>query len=85
MTRVGFPRIVRREWFLAISVATALVFLIDGQKLLDGLDRPLWLAFIFGWLFAVILGSALAVVRHAEHLGVQLGEPYGTQIGRAHV
>lgn len=80
MTRVGFPKIVRRERFLAISVATALVFLIYGQTLLDGLDRPLWLAFIFGWLFAVILGSALAVVRHAEHLGEQLGEPYGTLV-----
>jgi Ca2+:H+ antiporter len=35
---------------------------------------------IFVWLFAVILGSALAVVRHAEHLGKQLGEPYGTLV-----
>lgn len=80
MTRVRFPRIVRREWFLAISVATALAFLLFGPRLLDGLDHPLWLAVIFGWLFAVILGSALAVVRHAEHLGEQLGEPYGTLV-----
>jgi Ca2+:H+ antiporter len=31
-------------------------------------------------LFTVILGSALSVVRHAEHLAVWLGEPYGTLI-----
>jgi len=28
----------------------------------------------------VVLGSCLAVVRHAEHLAVHLGEPYGTLI-----
>lgn len=80
MTLSGFPRIVRREWFLAISVATSLAFLLAGPRLLQGLERPLWLAIIFLWLFTVILGSALAVVRHAEHLGEQLGEPYGTLV-----
>jgi len=45
-----------------------------------GLDNPLWLVFIFVWLFTVILGSVLCVVRHADHLAVKLGEPYGTLI-----
>lgn len=80
MTSGGFPRLLRREWFLAISVITSIAFLCFGTRLLDGLDRPPWLAVIFVWLFAVILGSALAVVRHAEHLGERLGEPYGTLV-----
>jgi len=45
-----------------------------------GLDKPLWLVFIFVWLFTVILGSVLCVVRHADHLAIKLGEPYGTLI-----
>ena len=35
---------------------------------------------IFVWLFAVIMGAALCVVRHAEDLAVHLGEPLGTLI-----
>ncbi len=38
------------------------------------------LALLFLWLFGVVLGSCLAVVRHADHLAVRLGEPYGTLI-----
>jgi Ca2+:H+ antiporter len=30
------------------------------------------------WLFAIIMGAALSVVRHAEDLAVHLGEPLGT-------
>ena len=44
------------------------------------LSNPLWLGFIFAWLFVVILGAAFSVVLHAEHLAVRLGEPYGTLI-----
>jgi Ca2+:H+ antiporter len=32
------------------------------------------------WLFAVIMGSAFAVVHHAESLAVKLGEPLGTLV-----
>ena len=39
-----------------------------------------WFVFLFTWLFLVILLSAFAVVRHAEHLAQQLGEPLGTLI-----
>lgn len=80
MTSDSFSKLVRREWFFAISVFTTAAFLGFGPRLLDGLARPLWLALIFLWLFAVILGSALAVVRHAEQLGHRLGEPYGTLV-----
>lgn len=70
----------RKEWFLGISLLTALVFLLWGNGLTADLSHPVWLTVILTWLFAVLLGSALAVVRHADHLAVRLGEPYGTLI-----
>jgi len=75
-----FPPLITRERFLVISLATSIIFVLFGPSLLSGLDAPWWLAFIFAWLFLVILGSALAVVRHAEQLARRLGEPYGTLI-----
>ena len=72
--------LLRREWFLLISVATVAIFWRWGPQLFAGLSNPFWLAFIFLWLFAVILASALAVVRHADALAGRLGEPYGTLI-----
>ena len=55
-------------------------FLLFGDSLLGGLGHPVLLVMIFLWLFAlaIFLGSALAVVRHAERLAARLGEPYGT-------
>jgi Ca2+:H+ antiporter len=44
------------------------------------LANPFWLTVIFLWLFLAVLGSALSVVRHADHLAERLGEPYGTLI-----
>ncbi len=48
--------------------------LLARDALLGNLASPAWLAFIFLWLFAVVLGSALSVVRHADQLAVRLGE-----------
>lgn len=71
---------VRREWFLGVGVASALAFLLAGDRLLADLSQPLWLLSMFAWLFAAILGCALAVVRHADELAQRLGEPFGTLI-----
>ncbi len=71
---------IGREWFLAVSLCTALVFAGFGGTLLDGLDNPLRLAAVFIWLFAVVLGSALCVARHADRVAEIVGEPYGTLI-----
>ncbi len=65
---------------LGFSVATCAAFLLQGDRLLAGLEQPAWLAFIFLWLFTAVMGSALSVVRHADHLALRLGEPYGTLI-----
>jgi len=71
---------LRTEWPLLISVGTVAAFWRWGDTLFAGLSNPFWFAFVFLWLFAVVLGSALAVVRHADVLAEQFGEPYGTLI-----
>ena len=68
----------RAEWFLAISLASCFAFAVAGKALESALTSPLVLAFVLCWLFAAILGSAMSVVRHAEHIAARLGEPYGT-------
>jgi len=71
---------MRREWPLLISVVTAALFLAFGEPWLADLSHPAWFTFVMSWLFAVILVSAFAVVRHAELLAGKLGEPLGTLI-----
>jgi Ca2+:H+ antiporter len=73
-------RFWRDEWFLGISLATVAIFALLGRSLDDKLANPFWLAFIFIWLFGVVMGSALCVVRHADHVSQVLGEPYGTLV-----
>jgi Ca2+:H+ antiporter len=73
-------RFLRDEWFLGVSLATVATFFFLGEKLYDKLADPLWLAFVFIWLFGVVMGSALNVVRHADHVSQVLGEPYGTLV-----
>ncbi len=68
------------EWFLAISLGSCLAFLLAGETMHSALAHPLILTVIFGWLFGVILGSAMSVVRQAEHIAVILGEPFGTLV-----
>ena len=73
-------RFLKEEWFLGISLATVLIFSLDGKALFDGLPDPVGLTLIFVWLFGVVLGSCLCVVRHADGLAEIIGEPYGTLI-----
>ena len=68
------------EWLLLVSLATCAAFAIWGEALFARLAEPGWFAVIFLWLFGVVLASALAVVRHADHVAEILGEPYGTLV-----
>jgi Ca2+:H+ antiporter len=80
MDIVSTRRLVRSEWFLAVSIATSLAFLLFGETLrADSADATVQ-AVVFIWLFLAILWSAMCVVRHAEHLAERLGEPLGTLI-----
>ncbi|MBW9054086.1 calcium:proton antiporter [Rhizobium mesosinicum] len=72
--------LAREEWFLGVSIATTLIFLAFRDPIFARLSEPVWFVVILLWLFAVVLGSALSVVRHADHLAEQLQEPYGTLV-----
>jgi len=74
------PAFIRQEWFLGVTLVTCLLFHLQGKFLFSYLSNPFCLGFVFICLFTVILGAALSVVRHADHLAARLGEPYGTLI-----
>jgi Ca2+:H+ antiporter len=63
-----------------VAAGTSAIFLAFGPILEHTLPAPAGQAFLFVWLFAVVLGACMSVVRHADHLAVRLGEPYGTLI-----
>lgn len=72
--------LMRQERLLPFSILTAAAFFVFGDRLAIFLTHPIGLAVLFAWLFFIILGSAMAVARHAERLAEMLGEPYGTLI-----
>jgi Ca2+:H+ antiporter len=74
------PATLRKEWPLLASLATTALFYAFGERWFAELSGGSWFAFLLAWLFAVILLSAFAVVRHAERLAGKLGEPLGTLI-----
>jgi Ca2+:H+ antiporter len=59
---------------------TKFLFLAFGKTWLADLSSAAWFSFILGWLFSAILLSAFAVIRYAEALALQLGEPFGTLV-----
>lgn len=71
----------RREGATFASVATAaLVYLVGGDWIANLDTAPFRAAVLFAWIFAIMLWSSFAVVRHADGLAEILGEPYGTLI-----
>src|SRR5262249_45317089 len=72
--------VIRTEFSLLIGFATVAIFLALGSQLNEITVRVLPLLGVFAWLFAVVLWSAICVVRHADCLAIKLGEPYGTLI-----
>jgi Ca2+:H+ antiporter len=73
-------RTLRLEKALMASMLSAVIFAGYGKHWLDDLTHIATVGFLFVWLFAVIMWSAFAVVRHADDLAVRLGEPYGTLV-----
>ena len=78
--RNGFSSLIRSEFSLIIGLLTAAIFLGTGNRLVEIIAHPVALIVVFLWLFAVILWSAVSVVRHADCLAVKWGEPYGTLV-----
>lgn len=75
-----FGSAIRAEFPLLVGLGTIAIFLVVGSDLNELTTRALPLLGVFVWLFAVILWSAICVVRHADCLAIKLGEPYGTLI-----
>jgi Ca2+:H+ antiporter len=75
-----FGSAIRAEFPLLVGLATVAIFLVVGSALNELTTHALPLLGVFVWLFAVILWSAMCVVRHADCLAIKLGEPYGTLI-----
>jgi Ca2+:H+ antiporter len=76
----GWVGIIRAELALIFGIVTAAIFLWAGSALIEIIGHPVALIVVFLWLFAVILWSAVSVVRHADCLAVKWGEPYGTLV-----
>lgn len=65
---------------LPVSYLTTGLFLIWGDAWTETPSGVATGILLFLWLFAVMLGSSFAVVRHADHLAEVLREPLGTLI-----
>jgi Ca2+:H+ antiporter len=73
--------VMRAEFPLLIGWGTAAIFIAIGTSALNEFTTHIVpLLGVFAWLFAVVLWSAIRVVRHADCLAIKLGEPYGTLI-----
>src|SRR5262245_53356916 len=76
-----FSSAIRGEFPLLIGWGTAAILITIGTaELNEFTTHVLPLLGVFAWLFAVILWSAVRVVRHADCLAIKFGEPYGTLI-----
>lgn len=78
--RPSIKSVAKREWPLAVSSATTVLFLLFGRTWFGDLSNPLRFALMLAWLFGAISISAFAVVRHAEGLAERVGEPLGTLV-----
>ena len=73
-------RLLSGEKSLLAVAAVAVAFALVGSRWQAILAYPAWAAVLFAFLFGMIVLGAVSVVRHADHLAVMLGEPYGTLI-----
>ena len=76
----AFAQLVGTEYPLIIGLGSAAIFVWNGSWLAENAGRPAVLGATFLWLFGTVLWSAVSVVRHADHLAIRCGEPYGTLI-----
>jgi Ca2+:H+ antiporter len=65
---------------LTVGWGSVIVFALLGSVWLGDLSSPLKSAFLFLWIFAVILWCCFGVIEHADQLAERLGEPLGTLI-----
>jgi Ca2+:H+ antiporter len=71
---------LKREPELLFGLLTAVVYFFAGKTILGDLSNVGLDVGSFVWIFAAMLGLSFVVVRHADALAIQLGEPLGTLI-----
>lgn len=76
--RAMVPRVTVAR--LAVAWAVVVAFQLGGSAWLSGEIAPFTGIACFAVLFATILTASFGVVREADHLAHQLGEPYGTLV-----
>ncbi|MBQ0365165.1 calcium:proton antiporter [Providencia rettgeri] len=75
------PLIPLTTWCRLIgSWLVVIVFILSGETLLNDSLSAFSATWIFLLLFITILTASFGVVKEADHLAEQLGEPYGTLI-----
>lgn len=73
-----FPKVTIAR--LLVAWAVVIAFQLGGRSWLSEPISPVVAVACFAVLFSTILTAAFGVVREADHLAHQLGEPYGTLI-----
>lgn len=79
-TEPGIWPLVAAEAPAAAGIVTTLIFFAFGDTLLADLEYHLLTVVLFVWLFGVMMWGSFGVVRHADAVAEQLGEPYGTLV-----
>ena len=68
----------KREWPLALAIATLIAAWVGKSLIGESLDYLVTLLLVIAVFCGVILTAAIAIVRHADVLAHRLGEPAGT-------
>ncbi|NOQ29599.1 MAG: calcium:proton antiporter [Helicobacteraceae bacterium] len=71
---------ILEEKALAISIFTAILYMLFGNSWLSNLENTPVILGQFIIVFGIMLVSSFGVVKHADMLAIKLGEPYGTLI-----
>jgi Ca2+:H+ antiporter len=68
----------QREWPLPLAVGTLVLTLVGKSWMISVMAQPLALIGILAVICAVLLVTAMSIVRHADVVAHRLGEPRGT-------
>lgn len=66
--------------FFGAALTAAIVYVAGSEWFTELGANPARTIGLFVWIFAIMLWSSFAVVRHADGLAELMGEPYGTLI-----
>ena len=69
-----------QEWPLLVSYGTMILFLLYSNIWMAEVPELVIRAFFIVWILTAILFSSFSIVRHADVIADELGEPYGTLI-----